>query len=62
MEGYAEGRTGFMDDLKGLLGMGQEHEDVTEDGPGLFTRLVFPAAMRKEARGRCVRMYWKGAS
>lgn len=30
MEGYAEGRTGFVDDLKGLFGLGREYEDLTE--------------------------------
>ncbi|HEX9709955.1 MAG TPA: hypothetical protein VGB42_08345 [Candidatus Thermoplasmatota archaeon] len=46
MEGYAEGRTGFMDDLKGLFGMGQEHEDVTETEVR-YQRRVFDRQIEK---------------
>lgn len=30
MEGYADRRTGFVDDLKGLFGLGHEYEELTE--------------------------------
>jgi polyhydroxyalkanoate synthesis regulator phasin len=46
MEGYTEGRTGFMDDLKGLFGMGQEYEDLTESEVR-YQRRVFDRQIEK---------------
>ncbi len=31
MEGYGEGKSRFVDDLKGVFGLGNEYEDLTEE-------------------------------
>ncbi len=46
MEGYTEGRTGIMDDIKGLFGMGQEYDDLTESEVR-YQRRVFDRQIEK---------------
>ncbi len=46
MEGYAEPKTGFLDDLKGLFGMGHEYEDLTESEIR-YQRRVFDRQIEK---------------